>query len=37
MDLPIQMLFETEKTDPKELWDAAGKQFAEKGFTFLYD
>ncbi len=37
MDLPIQTLFETKKTDPKQLWDAAEKQFAEKGFTFLYD
>jgi hypothetical protein len=37
MDLHIQTLFETEKTDPKQLWDAAQKQFAERGFTYLYD
>jgi hypothetical protein len=37
LDLPIQMLFECEKIDPKRLWEAAEKQLAEKGFTFLYD
>jgi hypothetical protein len=37
MDLPLQTLFETEKTNPKELWDEAEKQCAEKGFTYLYD
>ncbi len=37
MDLPLQTLFETQKTNPKELWDEAEKQFAEKGFTYLYD
>jgi hypothetical protein len=25
------------ETDPKQLWDAAQKQFTEKGFTYLYN
>jgi hypothetical protein len=37
MDLPLQTLFEAKKTNPKDLWAEAEKQFAEKGFTHLYD
>jgi hypothetical protein len=37
MDLHIQMLFETEKTDSKKLWNAAQKQFTGKEFTYFYN